>query len=283
MIKFLSNIIKFLMLVSLKSLILKTLFFKISFKFNILLRSIHDIFCDILIDFVVSKTDKEKNLKRKFDDIMLFITMTSKKIHIYDEIEKLITKVDVCWREDFETFQQREKITKNLHDRHQKKKASIVAKYRAKITKWISKRKIWKYILALNLFLAEEKTIVWSIEMFEKNLMNFNSTLKTFVDEAIITTILNDMIFDKKNHEMNIIISVDIITIDSSENYIIFSSIILNASIIMNSQSKSFKKFKAFFDKRRKIKENDQSLHFDLQIMIIFNFRVVNISEKNAQ
>jgi hypothetical protein len=96
MIKFLSNNIKFLMFVFFKNFILKTLFFKIFFKFSNFLRSIHDISCDILIDFVVSKTDKEKNLRKKFDDIMLFITMTSKKIHIYDEIEELITKIDVC-------------------------------------------------------------------------------------------------------------------------------------------------------------------------------------------
>ncbi len=120
--------------------------------------------------------------------------------------------------------------------------------------------------------------------MFEKNLMNFNSTLKNLVDEVIITTILNDMMSDKENHEMNTIITVDIITIDSSENHIItLSCIILHISIIANSQSKSFKKFKTSFDKKRKIRENDQSLHFDLQIMIILNFRVVNISEKNVQ
>jgi hypothetical protein len=65
MIKCLSNNIKFLMLASLKSFILKTLSLKISHKLSILLRSIHDISCDILIDFVVSKIDKEKNLKKK--------------------------------------------------------------------------------------------------------------------------------------------------------------------------------------------------------------------------
>jgi hypothetical protein len=205
--------------------------------------------------------------------------MTSRKVHIYDKIEELTTKIDVCWREEFETSQQREKIAKNLHERYQKKKASTIAKYETKITKWISKRKIWEYTLALNLFLAEKKTIVWSIEMFEKNLMNFNSTLKTFVDEAIITTILNDMMLDKENHEMNIIISVDTITIDSSESHIITSS----DTIIMNFQSKSSKKSKTFFEKKRKIRENDQSLHFDLQTLIILNFRVVNTSEKNAQ
>jgi hypothetical protein len=75
----------------------------------------------------VSKIDKEKNLREKFDDIMLFITMTSKKIHIYNEIEELITKIDVCWREAFETHQKRENIAKNLQDRHQKKKTSVVA------------------------------------------------------------------------------------------------------------------------------------------------------------
>ncbi len=96
MIKFLSNSIKFLMSTSLKNFILKTLSLKLFHKFSILLRSIQNIFCDILIDVVVSKSEKEKNLREKFDDIMLFITMTSKKVHIYDAIEELTTKIDVC-------------------------------------------------------------------------------------------------------------------------------------------------------------------------------------------
>ncbi len=96
MIKFLSNNIKFSMLVSFKNFTLKTLSFKIFHKLNILLRSIHDISCDILIDFAVSKIDKDKNLRKKFDNIMLLITMTSRKVHIYDEIEELTTKADVC-------------------------------------------------------------------------------------------------------------------------------------------------------------------------------------------
>jgi hypothetical protein len=81
---------------SFKSFILKTLSLKVSHKFSILQRSIHDIFCDILIDFAVSKIDKEKNLREKSDDIVLLIIMTSEKVHIYDEIEELTTKVDVC-------------------------------------------------------------------------------------------------------------------------------------------------------------------------------------------
>jgi hypothetical protein len=44
----------------------------------------------------VSKIDKDKNLREKSDDIMLFITMLSRKVHVYDEIEELTTKVDVC-------------------------------------------------------------------------------------------------------------------------------------------------------------------------------------------
>jgi hypothetical protein len=284
MIKFLSNNIKFSMLISLKNFILKTLSFKVSHKLSILLRSIHDILCDILIDFAVSKTGKGKNLREKSDDIVLFITMTSRKVHIYDEIEELTTRADVCWLKRFQTSQQRERVAKDLHDRHKKKKAATVEKYRTKIRKWIFERRIWEYILTLNLFLAEKKTVVWSIEMFEKNLMNFNSTLENFVDEVIVTTILNDMMSDKEDHEMNTIITVDTITIDSSESHTItLSCIISHISIIANSQPKSFKKPKTFLGKRRKIREDDQSLHSDLQTMIILNFRAVNISEKNAQ
>jgi hypothetical protein len=97
-----------------------------------------------------------------------------------------------------------------------------------------------------------------------------------------MTTILNDIISEKEEFEMNITMSVDIITIEShviTLNRIIFSHVI----IIKNSQSKTSKKLKTEFDKRGKIMK-DESLHLDLQILIILNFLVVNvISEKNAQ
>jgi hypothetical protein len=44
----------------------------------------------------VSKIDRRKNLREKSDDIVLLIIMTTEKVHIYDEIEELTTKVDVC-------------------------------------------------------------------------------------------------------------------------------------------------------------------------------------------
>jgi hypothetical protein len=284
MIKFLSNNIKFLMLTSLKSFILKTLSFKISHRFSILLRLIHDISCDILIDFVVSKIDKEKNLREKFDDIMLFITMTSRKVHIYNEIEELTTKVDVCWRKEFETLLQREKIAKKFYDRHQREKAVIIAKYRAKITQWIATRRTWKYILTLNSFLTEEKTVIWLSEMTEKNLVNYNSTLNTFVKEILMIAILNKTTSNKENFETNRhTLIIDFLN-NVTRSFDHVAKSFVDAIITEMSQSKTFKKFKIVLEttKRRKIIENE-FLHFDLQIMIIFNFRVVNISEKNAQ
>jgi hypothetical protein len=84
------------MLISSKNFTLKILSSRFSQKSNILIRLIHEIFCDVLIDAAIFKSDKEKNLRKKFEDIVLFITMTIDKVHIYDETEKLTNKADVC-------------------------------------------------------------------------------------------------------------------------------------------------------------------------------------------
>jgi hypothetical protein len=73
---------------------------------------------------------------------------------------ELTTRADACWKEGFETLLQREKIAKDLYDRHQKEKVTAIAEYRAEITEWIAARRTWEYTLALDLFLAEEKTVV---------------------------------------------------------------------------------------------------------------------------
>ncbi len=123
--------------------------------------------------------------------------------------------------------------------------------------------------------------------------MNFNSILEISVNEMIVTTILNNITSEKEEFEMNIItsISLDIITMNSSNhetkslNHIItLNRIILSHVIIIeNTQSKTLKKSKTEFDKKRKIMK-DESSHSDSQVLIILNFLVVNvISEKNAQ
>jgi hypothetical protein len=126
--------------------------------------------------------------------------------------------------------------------------------------------------------------------MSKKDLVNFNSILEISVNEIVVTAILNDIISEKKEFEMNIVtsLSVDIITIKSSDhetkflNHIItFNRIILSHVIFTeNIQSKTSKKLKTRLDKKRKIMK-DESLHFDLQVLIILNFLVVNVISVN--
>jgi hypothetical protein len=118
--------------------------------------------------------------------------------------------------------------------------------------------------------------------MFEKNLMNFNSILEISVNEIVMTAILNDIFSEKEESEMNIVtsLSVDTITIESSDHETKFLSHVI---IIENIQPKTSKKLKTESDKKRKIMK-DESLHSDLQVLIILNFFAVNaVSEDDAQ
>jgi hypothetical protein len=161
-----TNDIKFLILILSKNFTLKTL------SSNILVRFIHEVLCNVFIDSVILKTNKEKSLRKKFENIAFFTTMTTNKVHIYDETEKLTTRENVCWREKVETILQREKLVKNLYDKYQQKKITIMMNYRASIKEWILTCCTWKYTLTLNLFLTNKKSIMWSNDMTKKNLID---------------------------------------------------------------------------------------------------------------
>lgn len=262
-----------------KNFALKTLPPKVPHRPSILLRPTHGIPCGILTDSAVPKTGKGKNLRGRPGDIVFLTTMASGKVHIYGETGELTTRADVCWREGFQTPQQRERVARDLHDRHKNEKAAAVEEYRTEIRKWITERRVWEYTLALDLFLGEEKSVVWPTEMSEKDLVDFNSTLETPVDEAIVTTILNDMMPDKEDHEM------DTTTTDWPESHTTTpSGTIPNMATTMDPQPNSPKKPKASPGKKRKTREDDQPLHPDLQAIIIPNFLAVNATpDEDAQ
>jgi hypothetical protein len=204
--------------------------------------------------------------------------MTIDKVHIYDETEKLTNKADVCWREKFKTIIQREKIVKNLYDRHQQKKTTTTIKYQAFIKKWILVRRTWKYALILDLFLAKKKSIIWSNDMTKKNLINYNAVVNNLVDEVLMTIILNETVTDKKKVETDVFTTTNILSIDSSKQ--IFKSI--NHDITEeNTQIKTFRKSKTISTTKRKRIIENQLLHLDLQACIISNFFSVNITSKN--
>ncbi len=278
MIRLLSDDIKFLMLISSKNFTLKILSSRFSRKSNILIRFIHEVLCDVLIDAAMLKSDKEKSLREKFEDIVLFITMTIDKVHIFDETEELTNRADVCWRERFETIIQREKTIKNLYDRHQQNKTTTIVKYRAFIREWILARRTWKYALILDLFLEEKKSIIWSNDMTKKNLINYNAVVNNFVDEVLVTIILNETVTDKKKIETDAHTTANIFSIDSSEQIFKPTSHDITAE---NTQIKTSKKSKSeSATKKRKIIEN-QLLHSDLQACIISSFLSVNITSED--
>jgi hypothetical protein len=270
MIRFLSENIKFLMFVFSTNFILKTLSSRFFQKSNILISLVHEISCDVFIDSVVFKLNKEKSLKKKLEDIVFLITMITEKIHIYDETKKLTTKANVCWRDDFETVLQKEKVVKNLHDKHHKKKTIIIAKYRASIKEWILIRRTWKYALILNLFLTKEKSIIWSNDMTKKSLINYNAVLNNLVNEILMTTIFNETVIKEK-------FEADISSTDSLKQIVKTTTLKITFE---NTQIKTFRKFKKQATKRKKIIEN-QFLHSDLQICIISSFFSMNIISKD--
>ncbi len=98
------------------------------------------------------------------------------------------------------------------------------------------------------------------------------------MNEIVMTAILNETTSNKKKSETNVHIS----TIDSFDHV---ARSFIHAITSEMSQVKTFKKSKIEFEtiKKRKIIENE-FLHFDLQILIISNFLVVNsISENDVQ
>jgi hypothetical protein len=271
MIRLLSDDIKFLMLISSKNFTLKILSSRFSQKSNILIRFIHEVLCDVLIDATMLKSGKEKSLREKSEDIVLLITMTTDKVHIYDETEELTNRADVCWREKFETIIQREKTVKDLYDRHQQNKTTTIVKYRACIREWILVRRTWEYALILDLFLGEKKSIIWSNDMTKKNLINYNAVVNNLVDEVLVTIILNETVTEKKKVETDV-------SIDSSKQTLKSTSHDITEE---NTQVKTSRKSKTVSTtKRRRIIEN-QLLHSDLQACIILNFLSVNITSED--
>lgn len=199
----------------------------------------------------VPKTGKGKSLRRKPGDLVLLTTMTSGKVHIYDETEELTTRASVCWREGFETVSQREKVVKDLYDQHQKEKTTAVMSYRAAIQEWISTRRTWKYTPTIDLYLVDEKFIVWPEDMIEQDLINYNTVLNNPIDETLITAILNETTKNKNESEADIL-AYAISTLSSDSSQTTKTTVIMTSSHIMTRTSKKLKAVSSGSIKTRK-------------------------------
>ncbi len=48
-------------------------------------------------------------MRERSNDQMLLTIMTNENVHIYEETEELITRSEICWKQDFQTASEREK------------------------------------------------------------------------------------------------------------------------------------------------------------------------------
>ncbi len=256
MMKFLFENIKFLILSSSRNFTLKILLPKISQKLTTIAQKIS---CDVLSNSAVSKSDKEKSVRDKSDDLILLTSIITEKVHIHDETGETVTREDVIWKKSFETTTQREKLVATLHNERLKKRIANTAAYKASITEWIIARRIWEYTLIVNLYLTQDNIIVWSNEITKNDLVEYHITIqKNNVNESTVTMILNEL----ENVENELVEFV------SNSLPLIYTSIITRTS----------KKIKPL--KRKTSDSLEQKLHKNLQVIIISNFCLINIAEE---
>ncbi len=114
--------------------------------------------------------------------------------------------------------------------------------------------------------------------MTKKNLINYNAVVNNFVDEVLMTIILNETVTNKKKVETDAHTTANILSIDSSKQIHKFTNHDITAE---NTQVKTSRKSKSkSATKRRRIIEN-QLLHSDLQACIISSFLSVNITSED--
>ncbi len=200
-------------------------------------------------------------MKDKSNNLILLTSIITKKVHIHNETNETVTRKDVVWKENFEIVEQREKLAATLHIERLKKKIANATAYKTSISEWIIAKRIWKYTLAVNLYLTQDNIIVWFNEISKKNLVEYHITIEdNIVNESTVTMILNEL----ENVENELIEFVS--------NFNSLSSIY--TSVIRISKKIKFLKRKASND------IFEQKLHKNLQIIIISNFCLINFAQK---
>ncbi len=276
MIKFLSKNLKFVMSASLKDYTLKTLSSRMSQRSEILTRLVNEVACEMLTNSAISKFDKENILRKKSKDLTYFIFMTNEKIHIYEKIEKLTNKSNICWKKEFEISAERNATTKNIHDQHCKNKVIALNVFRSLVRKWIIQRRKWEYAIALNLYLNQNLIIIWSQQMIERNLLEYYIFIqKNIVEKILIANVLIDLNLLKEiESELEMLSAID----ESMTITYKFSNA-LKTRISKKSRQSNM----STFSKKRKsdFEKNEEFLHSDLQVLIIFKFHSINLSNED--
>jgi hypothetical protein len=141
MIRFLFDDLKFRMIKSSLNFAFDILSSKISSKSKIIIRFTNDVLCDILIDAIITRD--EKFIKRnKTDNLILLIAKNEEDIHIHKKHDKLIIRVEILWKKNYESFEKRSEIAKILWNDHQWSRKLTIEAYLFKITKWIKRKHI---------------------------------------------------------------------------------------------------------------------------------------------
>jgi hypothetical protein len=265
MIRFLFDVLKFRMIKSSIDFAFDTLSSKISSKSKIIIKFTNDVFCDILIDAIITR--HEKFIKRdKTKDLILLIAKNEEDTHIHEKHDKLITRVEVLWKKNYDSFEKRSEVAKVLWNDHQRSRELAIEEYLLKITKWIKKRHIWEYALTLQLFELNYSEMKWSTVLIEKYLIEEDSIFNEFV---MIHVMLMTTLNEKKDELMIELINENSIIISDVATQSHTSSSSTHQDLI-NTIDKKIIRFK-----RRKT-NNIASLHEHLQRVIIFNFISMN-------
>jgi hypothetical protein len=261
---------------SLKDYTLKTLSSRMSQRSEILTRLVNEVACEMLTNSAISKFDKENILRKKSKDLTYFIFMTNEKIHIYEKIEKLTNKSNICWKKEFEISAERNATTKNIHDQHCKNKVIALNVFRSLVRKWIIQRRKWEYAIALNLYLNQNLIIIWSQQMIERNLLEYYIFIqKNIVEKILIANVLIDLNLLKEiESELEMLSAID----ESMTITYKFSNA-LKTRISKKSRQSNM----STFSKKRKsdFEKNEEFLHSDLQVLIIFKFHSINLSNED--
>jgi hypothetical protein len=148
MIRFLFDVLKIRMIKSSSDFVFDILSSKIFTKSKIIIKFTNDVFCDILIDAIITR--HEKFIKRdKTKNLILLIAKNEEDTHIHEKHDKLITRVEVLWKKNYDSLEKRSEVTKVLWNDHQRSRELTIEEYLLKITKWMKRKHIWKYALTL--------------------------------------------------------------------------------------------------------------------------------------
>ncbi len=128
-----------------------------------------------------------------------------------------------------------------------------------------------KIFVTVDLYLSQNRTIIWSSNISDINLINYNKTIKKNVSEELVTQVISDLKTindpDEDNIQSSSFNTTFVLTVPS---------IVLSASSIIVSL-KAFKKTKAI---KRKT-SNNENLHEDLRAIIMSQFVSVNSKSRN--